>query len=296
MNRLSRVGVIVNPVSGASGRRPDSGAARVDRARRALEALNIGAEVASTSGPGAGVALARDMVARSLDVVIAWGGDGTINEVAGPLIGTATALGIVRSGSGDGLGRTLGVPTDPEQAITRAVSGAVRAIDVGYLGDRHFLNVGGIGFDAAVATAFNAGGRRGQLGYVLRTLQTVFGYRSSRYRLQLEHETSDATRFLIAFANGREYGGHLVLSADADPSDGLLDAVVVDDGSVVRQMWRMRRLAIGVRRPAEGILRYRVRGAKVSGDRLVCHVDGETFETSGTVEVRVAPAALRVVV
>ena len=187
------------------------------------------------------------------------------------------------------------MPEDPSTALGRAVSGAVRTIDVGYLGERHFLNVAGIGFDAVVATAFNAGGRRGQLGYFIRTLQAVVGYRSARYRLQLEHESSDATRFLIAFANGREYGGHLVLSADADPSDGFLEAVVVDDGSIIRQMWRMRRLAVGVRRPAEGILRYRVRAAKVSGDRLVCHVDGETFETRGELDVRVSPGALRVV-
>jgi len=284
---MSNTLIILNPAAHSE---------RAQRQQARVESLARNCVVCATSYIGEAESMARRGVAEGFDKIVAAGGDGTINEVAGPLIGTATALGIVRSGSGDGLGRTLGVPTDPEQAITRAVSGAVRAIDVGYLGDRHFLNVGGIGFDAAVATAFNAGGRRGQLGYVLRTLQTVFGYRSSRYRLQLEHETSDATRFLIAFANGREYGGHLVLSADADPSDGLLDAVVVDDGSVVRQMWRMRRLAIGVRRPAEGILRYRVRGAKVSGDRLVCHVDGETFETSGTVDVRVAPAALRVVV
>jgi diacylglycerol kinase (ATP) len=294
MNRVSRVGVIVNPVSGADGKQASSGPRRVDLARRSLDALGVASEIVATTGRGTGARLAREMVGRGIEVVIAWGGDGTINEVAGPLIGTPTVLGIVRSGSGDGLGRTLGVPEDPSAALQAAVSGATRAIDVGYLGDRHFLNVAGIGFDAVVATAFNAGGRRGQLGYFIRTLQTVVGYRSARYRLQLEHESSDATRFLVAFANGREYGGHLVLSADADPSDGLLDAVVVDDGSVIRQMWRMRRLAVGVRRPAEGILRYRVRAATISGDHLVCHVDGETFETRGVLGVRVAPAALHV--
>jgi YegS/Rv2252/BmrU family lipid kinase len=294
VDRISRAGVIVNPIAGPDGRRPGIGSARAARARRALEALGVTGEVVITPGRGQAATLVAGLLARGAEVVIAWGGDGTINEVAGALIGATTALGIVRSGSGDGLGRTLGVSEDPDQAIASAVTGRSYLIDVGYLGDRHFLNVGGIGFDATVATAFNHGGRRGQFRYFLRTLQTVWTYRAGRYRLQLEHEASDSTRFLVAFANGSEYGGHLVLSADADPSDGWLDAVIVDDGSSVRQLWRMRRLAFGLRRPAEGIFRYRIRHASVAGDRLVCHVDGETFETSGTIDVRVAPGALRV--
>jgi diacylglycerol kinase (ATP) len=248
VDRVSRASVIVNPVAGPDGHRPGAGSVRAARARRALDALGVPGEVVITPGRGTAPALVRDLVARGADVVIAWGGDGTVNEVAGALIGTTTALGIVRSGSGDGLARTLGVSDDPDRAIARAVTGSVHPIDVGYLGDRHFLNVGGIGFDATVATAFNHGGRRGQLRYLLRTLQGVWTYRASRYRLQLEHEASDSTRFLVAFANGSEYGGHLVLSADADPSDGWLDAVIVDDGSAVRQLWRMRRLALGVSR------------------------------------------------
>lgn len=294
MNRIHRAGVVVNPVSGAAGRQAGAGSARADRARRTLAALDVTADVAVTTGPHQAGAIASDLVSRGAEVVIAWGGDGTINDAATPLIHTPTPLGIVRCGSGDGLGRTLGIPEDPDEAIGRAVSGASRAIDVGYLGARHFLNVAGIGFDAAVGQRFNAGGRRGQLGYLLRVFETVWTYRARRYRIRLGHEASDATRFVVAFANGREYGGNLMLAPGADPYDGWLDAVIVDDGSPVTQIWRMRRLAFGVRKPAKGIFRYRVREAAVAGDRLVCHVDGETFEASGELEVRVAPGALRI--
>jgi diacylglycerol kinase (ATP) len=294
VDRVTRAGVIVNPIAGPDGHRPGIGSARAARARRALESRGVVGEVVITPGRGHAATLAAGLVARGAEVVIAWGGDGTINEVAGALIGAPTALGIVRSGSGDGLARTLGVSKDPDEAIASALTGRSYVIDVGYLGDRHFLNVGGIGFDATVATAFNRGARRGQLGYLRRTLQAVWTYRANRYRLRLEHEASDSTRFLVAFANGSKYGSHLMLAADADPSDGWLDAVIVDDGSAVRQLWRMRRLMFGVGRPAEGIFRYRVQHASVTGDRLVCHVDGETFETSGVIEVRVAPGALRV--
>ena len=294
MSRIHRVGVVVNPVSGAAGRRAGEGSARADHARRLLATLDVAGDVVVTTGPHQASAIASDLVGRGAEVVIAWGGDGTINDVAAPLIGTTTPLGLVRCGSGDGLGRTLGVPENPDDAIRQAVSGASRAIDVGYLGTRHFLNVAGIGFDAAVGQRFNAGDRRGQLGYLLRVLETVWTYRARRYRVRLEHEASDSTRFVVAFANGREYGGHLMLAPGADPCDGWLDAVIVDDGSPLTQMWRMRRLAFGVHKPARGIFRYRVREASVAGDRLLCHVDGETFEASGELPVRIVPGALRI--
>ncbi|HET9370451.1 MAG TPA: hypothetical protein VFO19_09390, partial [Vicinamibacterales bacterium] len=86
----------------------------------------------------------------------------------------------------------------------------------------------------------------------------------------------------------------MVLAADADFSDGWLDAVLVDGGRAWRQVWRARRLAFATRRPAQGIHRTRVRSATIAAARLVCHVDGEPFEVDGTAEVRIAPRALRV--
>jgi diacylglycerol kinase (ATP) len=294
VSHVGRVGVIVNPISGPDGHRAGAGSARAARARRTLERLGVTGDVVVTTTKGEAATLVAALLAEGAERIIAWGGDGTINEVAVPLIGRSTPLGIVRSGSGDGLGRSLGIPADPEAALARAVTGPTRALDVGYLGGRPFLNVAGVGFDATVAAAFNRGRRRGEGSYFLLTLQTIWTYRACRYRLRLEHEASEATRFVVAFANGREYGGRLVLSVDADPSDGWLDLVVVDDGSALRQLWRLRRLALGLRRPAEGIFRYRLRTATIAGDRLVCHVDGETFETTGTLDVHLVPGALQI--
>ena len=290
-----RVAVIINPISGRKGRRPDAGAAREALARRVTRALGIDADVVSTRERGHATELARDFAARAADVVIAWGGDGTINEVAGPLIGTRTALGIVPSGSGDGLARSLGLAAPPEAAIRTACGGAIQPVDVGWLGDRYVLKVCGLGFDAAVAVAFNRGQGRGALRYVTHTLSLIRSYRAVPYQVRLDGtDWPDAARFMVGFANGREYGNHLALSADADPTDGWLDAVIVDDGSTLQRLWRARRLAIGQRRPAAGVHRVRVRTASVSADRLVGHVDGETFEARGTLDVRIQAGGVMV--
>lgn len=290
-----KLAVIINPVSGRHGRRADSGQVRYAHARRLIDRPQIEADVVLTTASGHAAALAREYVAKAFDVVVAWGGDGTVNEVAGPLIGSGSALAIIPSGSGDGLAKGLGLPTTPDAALHAAIGGPGGAIDVGYLGARHFLNMAGIGFDAAVATAFNRRKKRGGLAYLTGSVGTVWSYSTQRYQVQLDAGPSrEHEQFLIAFANGRQYGNGMVLAPDADPRDGLLDVVLVSGGSPWRQIWRSRRLFFGRHKPAEGLERTRVRAATVSGEQLICHVDGETFETSGTLDVRVAAGALRV--
>jgi diacylglycerol kinase (ATP) len=289
-----RIAIVINPISGRRGGDDTSGRQRLAVARRLTDGTKIEAEIVLTTAKGHGEALAREYVAKHVDIVIAWGGDGTANEIAGPLIGTSTALGLIPSGSGDGLARSLGLQLDAAAAFASAVSGSVSDVDVGYLAGRHFVNVAGVGFDAAVARDFNLRGRRGAVQYVLRSLSLVWSYRAARYQLTLDEQAREGAYFLVAFANGREYGNRLVLAPDANGQDGWLDAVLVEGGSPWRQIWRSRRLAIGPSRPAEGITRTRIRTATVRGDQLVCHVDGETFEARGAVDVRLAPRALRI--
>ena len=165
----------------------------------------------------------------------------------------------------------------------------------GYFGDRHFLNVAGVGFDAEVAHAFHAEGtRRGGLRYVRLGLQLAWSYRGKPYSLTLDGRHSDETFYLVAFANGREYGIGSILAADADVSDGWLNVVLLEDGPLWRQLWRARRLKFAVQRPARGIRRVLVQSATIEAPHLRCQVDGEPFDAAGAVDVRIAPGALRV--
>jgi diacylglycerol kinase (ATP) len=292
-----KAAVIINPRSGRHGRRLTRAAELVALVRQLAQsagrAIEI-VEIAVTERAGHASDLSRLFVSRGADRVIAWGGDGTVNEVAGPLIGTRTSLGIVPGGSGDGLAGSLGLPRSREAAWRTALQAPARAIDVGFLGSRHFLSVAGIGFDAAAARTFNTRAMRGLAGYAAVVLPALRTYQCQRYRIELDGRAVEGSCFLIAFANGRQYGGGFVLADAADLRDGRLDAVIVDAGPAWRQIWRARRLAIGRRRPAHGISRTQVREATVTGDTLVCHVDGEPFETSGTLNVRVDPLAILV--
>jgi diacylglycerol kinase family enzyme len=288
------IGIIVNPFSGGPNAPLPPGAARLAAVRAMADRAVEPIELVATNGPGHAAELAREFVARGWSRVVVCGGDGTVNEAAGPLIGTGVVLGIVPSGSGDGLARGLGLRRPVEAALATAIGQPARPIDVGYLGARHFLNVAGIGFDAAVADVFNRRSKRGHAGYLRDSLLGVWLFRSRTYQVEVDGERFDGPRFLIAFANCREYGNGIVLAPDADPSDGRLDMVMVAGGSPVRQFWRARRLRWRPLAPAEGVRRGRITSASITGEHLQCHVDGQPFEVRGRLEVRITPGAIQI--
>lgn len=254
----------------------------------------IDTEVVATTGPGHAAELAAEYVANGYDRIAIWGGDGTINEAAGPIVGSNTALGIIRGGSGDGLSRSLRLPADPFDAVRTALCAEARPVDVGLLGGRHFLNIAGIGFDAEVARRFHRRTRRGIHGYVEEAIGTLFSYRCASYAVSAAGRTFTGPRFVVAFGNGREYGNGFVLTPEARCDDGWLDMVVVEAGSVLGTLWKARRLAFRRMAPAAGVWRGLVKEAVVRGDRLVAHVDGEPFEATGKLEIRIRPGAIRV--
>ena len=287
-----RTAVIINPASGRTAHRRGTGADRLHLARRIAATCAPDATVVLTTGPGDAAALAQSFVADAITRVVAWGGDGTINEVAGPLIGTGVALGIVPGGSGDGTAGSLGLIRPASAALELALTAEPGRVDVGWLGDRHFLNIAGVGFDAVVAAAFNRQHRRGLLSYLRVGLPLFWTYTPSFYRLNIAGDTLDGKMMFMAIANGRQYGNGLVLAPDADPRDGLLNVVAVRATSPVRFLWQTRLLLFPTNRPTAGVDRRQADACTVSGTQLVCHVDGESFEAAGTLNVRIQPAAL----
>lgn len=287
-----RAGVIINPRSGReTGVSP---AAKAALAEAVAAECGIGMEVVMTERPGHGRDLARAFADRGADVVVAWGGDGTVNEVAGALAGSASAFGIVPAGSGDGFATTLGIARDARKALLAALTGRVHPVDVGDVGGRAFLNLAGIGFDARVAKRFNLLARRGGLPYLFIGLHEGLTYGGRQYRVHLEDQALDLRAFLIVFANGQQYGNNAVIAPGARFDDGLLDALIVDARPFFGQLWRARRLFIGRDKTINGIVRQAVRRAIVESDEPIeIHLDGECMDVGNRIEIGVRPGALR---
>jgi len=287
---------IVNPLSGA-GASPGVAERRVALLESKFSSANVIGEVHLTQRSGHAGELARAAVASGARTVIAWGGDGTINEVGTALAGTDVVLAIVPAGSGNGFASEVGVPILPEAAIDVALHGHHRPIDVGELAGRLFFNIAGIGFDAVVAEQFNLQtlGRRGMGPYVRIGLRETFRYRAARYRILLDGEELVSNALLIAFANGREYGNRIRLAPHARMDDGKLEAMVVEDRRPFSRLWAGRHLALGTADKAARIVARSIQSARVETDgEMLYHLDGEIGRASGSIDVRIRPKALMV--
>ena len=214
---LMDVFAIVNPLSGA-GADPGIAAERVALLKRRFAATGTNGVVHLTQHRGHAGELASRAVSGNARIVLAWGGDGTINEIGAVVAGTHAALGIVPAGSGNGFAAELGVPWTPAEAIDVAINGRDRQVDAGELDGRLFFNIAGIGFDAVIAEQFNLYGTLGNRGmgpYVRIGLRETFRYRAGTYRVTLDGEEMVSNALVIAFANGREYGNRIRVAPQA---------------------------------------------------------------------------------
>ena len=287
---------IVNPLSGAGAA---SGVAerRVALLERRFAAAGIAGSVHLTERRHHARELAASAIDRGASIVIAWGGDGTINEVGTALAGTPAALGIIPAGSGNGFARELSLPWEPDAAIDVVLDGRDKAIDAGEIDGRLFFNIAGVGFDAVIAEQFNSQtiGRRGMGPYVRIGMREVFRYRAARYRVMLDAEELVSDALLIAFANGREYGNRIRLAPHARMDDGRLEAMVVEDRPVLSRLWCSRHLALGTAHRASRVTARSIQSATIEteGDVLY-HVDGEIGRATNRVSVRILPGILKV--
>jgi YegS/Rv2252/BmrU family lipid kinase len=287
---------IVNPMSGA-GMDRQAVRRRVEMIRGELDRRQLTATIDVTERAGHGRELARAAVGAGIDLVIVWGGDGTVNEVGAELVGTRTALGLIPGGSGNGLAGGLGIPRDPRQALATALGERVMAVDVGLLEGRPFFNVAGIGLDAHIARLFNERprGRRGKLPYVVIGVREGCRYRGREYAITLDGHTRTTRALLIAFANGREYGMGMQIAPGARLDDGRLEACVVEDRGVLARFRDARHLVLGTVHRAPDMVIQPIRNAVVeTAGEIEYHLDGELGVARERVAIAVRPAALKV--
>lgn len=242
---------------------------------------------------------ARAIVERGVDLLVAWGGDGTVNQVGAALVGRGIPLGIVPAGSGNGLARELGVDRNPRRALETALRGDTRTIDVGELGGKYFFNVAGTGFDSHLAEVFDRGGRRGVSGYAAALWREVGGYQARTYAVRVEGAEPDlwprAPALLVAVANSRQYGNGAVIAPLARLDDGLLELVVVPPLSLSSVAWQARRLFTNSVHRVPGIRMRSVRSGEIATDTPQSfHVDGEVATGAATLGLAVHPGALAV--
>jgi YegS/Rv2252/BmrU family lipid kinase len=292
----SRLAIIINPISGTGGRR-DVLEARVRLAESLARDHGVSADVVTTQYAGHAREIARTALAAGTTTLVAWGGDGTLNEVASVLAFHNAVLGVIPSGSGNGLARELGIPLAPREAFAVALGGRERTIDCGELDGRLFFNVAGIGLDARVAHEFatHTSTRRGFRRYLEITGRELFRYAPDEHTIRVDDSTLRSRALMIAIANGRQYGNGALIAPQARLDDGRLDVVVIDNRPAWRALLRIPYVFTGQLARVPGVTMVRGEQVEITSARpVIYHVDGEPFVGGARITARVHPAALRV--
>jgi len=171
--------------------------------------------------------LAAKAAADGYDIVVAVGGDGTVNEVAQGLYGAGIKMGIVPMGSGNGLARELGISMDMKKSAKAIVKGKNLKVDVCKLNDQRFLCTSGIGFDAMIADKMSKASTRGFMKYVQLVIRESLSFKPIEVRMKIDGVLIEESVFLITFANASQFGNNAYIAPDASMTDGIIDVVVV---------------------------------------------------------------------
>ena len=271
--------------------------ARLDRAASLLRAYGVDGEVLASERPGHARELAEAALARGVSLVAAWGGDGTVNEVASVLAFRDAALGIVPSGSGNGLARELAIPFDVDAAFDVFLRGQERIIDCGAIDGRYFFNIAGFGLDARVAHQFAENGlvRRGFRRYLEITARELIGFEPDDHTIVADATTVRLKTMIVAIANGRQYGNGAVIAPDARLDDGKLDVVIVADRHPAIALLEVPLVFLGLVGRLHGVTMMAAEAVEVtSAHTVLYHIDGEPYVGAASVKARVHPHALRV--
>lgn len=264
----------------------------------ACEKFDIECSIEFTAGRGHATELAKEGVAKKFNRIIAVGGDGTVNEVARGLLHTATPMGIIPKGSGNGLARHLGINMKIDPALEQVLGGNVISMDTFRMNDHLSLNVSGIGFDGHIANLFGAGKKRGFWGYTKLVVQEYLRYSEFDSSLFIDgHSPLHFQSFMIAIANSSQYGNNARVAPLASVMDQSLQLAVVKKVPAQRGFPFAYQMFTGKLETGKDYecLAFQKGTIQVSKP-IAFHIDGEPCGYTNEFKIEILPKSLQMIV
>ena len=250
-----------------------------------------------TKGRGHASELTREALADKFEVIVAMGGDGTVNEVAQGVLHQPVAMGILPKGSGNGLARHLGIPLSLNKALAVLDSQKTIQMDALSVNGHISVNVSGIGFDGHIANLFDRGSSRGVLGYARLVLREYFSYPEATAVLEIDGKRSEQPSMVIAFANSSQFGNNARIAPNASVCDGVMDIGVVRHVSLFNLPRIAWQLFLGRIAESREVAVSQAREVTVRFENpRAFHIDGEASGMSKELVVKVLPGAIRMLV
>ncbi len=289
-NKVLRYLFLLNPVAGVGGRRDF-----LQMIRDACQEKKVAYKILFTRCQGD----AKKIILKKFDkydVFVAVGGDGTMNEVASALAGTTGIMGLIPAGSGNALGRELGLSMKPRKAIYQLLNGHTTRIDTGLVNGRRFMNVCGLGFDDHIARCFAKATSRGPIPYFTSVMKEFFSYQPETYEIETEGNTTFHTAFVLTLANTSQYGNNAYIAPQAGVKDGVLDFCALKPFGFFGALGLGFRLFNKTIDRSNRCTYFKTKKLMIKGKNLNFHLDGEPVNNSDPLEISIDPLSLNIVV
>ncbi len=286
---------IVNPKSGTSSKKGFDGVVT-----KTLNGELFDWRIVRTEYAGHASEIASQCVADGIDICVAVGGDGTVNEVARSLADSETALGIVPCGSGNGLARHLCLPMSMKGALGIINQCTTSRFDYGVINDHPFFCTCGMGFDAYISMKFAQSGKRGLATYAKMVLSEGMKYKPVGYEVTLEdeggtHHHFDA--FLIACANAAQYGNNTYIAPGASMQDGLLDVIVIEPFKGIGGPKVLMDLMLKSIKSNHHVKTFQARHLHIHRPEAgAVHYDGDPIVMGTDIDIAIKPCGLKAIV
>ena len=283
---------VINPISGGKAK------LRIPTLiDKYLDKERFNANFLLTEYSGHATEIVEEAIAKNFDVIVAAGGDGTINEVASKVVEHGKILGILPLGSGNGLARFLNIPQNLKEAILLINKMKTDRIDSATFNNKFFFNLAGVGFDAHLSSAFSKDKKRGLAGYIKQSLKEVFSYKDEVYNINIDGADYNRKAFAVTVANSSQYGNNVYIAPDASVKDGLLDVCIIKPFSILKLPVLSYVMLKGTAESSDMI--EIIRGQKITISRTKdgpVHVDGEPLKMGKEIEISINPLSLEVIV
>jgi diacylglycerol kinase (ATP) len=293
MKNNNKIIFIINPIAGVKSKRRIE--KKIDQffSGKSYELIKL-----YTAYPSHALELAEQAVKEKPGLIVAAGGDGTINEVARSLINTGIPLGVIPLGSGNGFARHFNLPFNINASLKLLLTGNILSVDVGYMNGKPFFCTAGIGFDAEIGYYYRNYNHRGFIAYALSFARVFSWYKSKDYKLEIDGIRYDFKAFFITIANISQFGYNFYVAPHASTLDGAFDVVVVKRFPKWKATFLGIRSFFGTIDSSPHVWHKLAENVKIlspTGEKFI-HIDGEAGIQSGVLEYQIKNAELCVIV
>ncbi len=284
--------IIINPISGV-GRQM-----KVEKlAHKYLDKNILDYSFAYSQWAGHTIEIAKKAVEDQFDIVVAVGGDGSINEVVSSIVNTKVALAIIPTGSGNGLAHHLGIHLNLAKALKTINKLHCIAIDTAVIQEKIFASVAGIGYDAKIAHRFSQSKHRGFFPYLRLVFSVYFEYQPINYTFSFDGKVIQSKALFVTFSNSNQFGYNIKISPQASLQDGLIDVCIVEKFPLSYALKLIYLVIRGKSDRSKYLKIYRTSQVEVSSEcPEMIHIDGDPLHSASHIYVKILPKSLQVIV